>query len=185
MPGLGSPPDYPDAFCAPRYMLINMAQVFISSTFREFEAERLVLKSSLDWSLNCGCLIAEQLPAESSDLTTAIKRWIDRAEIIVLLIGFHRGSSSPSGGISWTRSEIDYAVSKDKKILPYSKVNDPRKVGRAEREALSEFQTYIEEKVTPSIPRFRDTYQLIAMVVRDVERATQAIEQARYNRGFQ
>jgi len=149
--------------------------VFISSTLLDFKEERRKLHRILTSCLPVACQIAEYLTPKTPNLQVELQRWIDDADIVILLLGERYGSSSME--MSWTEREIAYAISCKKKIMPYIRETDAqeasdiaRKVDMdtAKQEALKRFIEHLEHKVAANIPRFASDEELIAFVVRDV-----------------
>jgi len=159
--------------------------VFISSTFLEFEDERRILQSKLTKTLPVGCRLAEYLSCETPELEEKLKRCIDEADVVVLLLGIRYGSGP--GEISWTEREVKYALERDKRVLAYMKQQEPPPtvvdIDIKKQEALQRFKAYVKEKIG-NIPRFSDTYDLIALAVRDIHGIVKEFERTTYEEGF-
>ena len=144
--------------------------VFISSTFLEFKDERENLQRIITKVLPLACNLAETLTCETPNLEAHLKKNVDKADIVILLLGMRYGSLN--GKISWTEEEVRYAHKLGKKILPYIKQQKPpiQTVDSDQKmqNALDSFIKFVEKKISPSIPRFADVYDLIAMVTRDL-----------------
>ncbi len=98
-------------------------RVFISSTFREFQAVR---KSIISHILSAGHIPSgmELFSAENAEDLIVIDQAIDKCDIYVILIGATVGSkkddvSSPYFGKSYTEIEFEIAQSKNKSILGF------------------------------------------------------------------
>jgi hypothetical protein len=160
--------------------------VFISSTFLEFEVERRELQRILTCVLGVPCRIAEDLTCDTSDLDAELKKWIDEADIIILLLGIRYGSKR--GKISWTEKEVKYAKDMRKRILPYFKKQDPPSpildLDESKRKALGRFIRFIEKEIAPNIPRFSDMAKLVGMAVRDVMHTQEKHDREDYENSF-
>src|SRR5574341_861812 len=91
-------------------------QVFISSTFRDLQAERQsVLRAVLELDhMPAGM---ELFPAADDDAWQLIRDVIDGSDYYTLIIGGRYGSLDDTG-ISYTEKEYDYAVSSKKPVIP-------------------------------------------------------------------
>lgn len=91
-------------------------QVFISSTFRDLIDERqAVLKAILELDhMPAGM---ELFPASDDSAWQLIKDVIDSSDYYVLIVGGRYGSLDEAG-IGFTEKEYDYAVSKNKPVIP-------------------------------------------------------------------
>jgi len=149
---------------------MSVPMIFISSTFLEFGDERRNLQSILTKTLPIACNLAEHLACDTPDLELHLRKCIDKADIIVLLLGIRYGSTK--GRISWTEKEVRYAYSCRKRILPYIKDQPPphpiADLDQKKQEALHSFTDFIERTISPSIPRFSTLQELVALVVRDI-----------------
>lgn len=162
--------------------------VFISSTFLEFENDRRELHRILTCYLSVACNKAEDLTCDTPDLEAEQKRWIEEADIVILLLGSRYGS----GNISWTEKEVRYAKQRGKRILAYKKEEKPLspmlELDLGKQEALESFVRFVEKEVTASIPRFSKRLDLVAMAVRDVtvevEKRKREEAKEEYDRGF-
>lgn len=146
--------------------------VFISSTFLEFPEERKRLHEIVTSFLPVACQRADQLTADSPDLDAALKAWIRRADVIILLLGIRYGSMCKPLKISWTEREIEHAQKLGKKILPYLKAQVETPVADRDRKhqvALEAFKATIRKKVTCNIPVFSDFPELVALAIRDLK----------------
>jgi hypothetical protein len=127
-------------------------QVFISSTFEDLKIERQnVLKAILELdNMPAGM---ELFPASDSDAWDLIKDVIDASDYYVLVIGGRYGSIN-SEGISFTEKEYDYAIEKNKPVIPLlhkKPDNLPRGKTETDPEAwkkLTEFRNKVEENHT-------------------------------------
>lgn len=127
-------------------------QVFISSTFEDLKIERQnVLKAILELdNMPAGM---ELFPASDSDAWDLIKDVIDASDYYVLVIGGRYGSID-SEGISYTEKEYDYAIEKNKPVIPLlHKKPDNLPRGKTETDPkvwkkLTEFRNKVEENHT-------------------------------------
>ena len=108
-------------------------QVFISSTFRDFESERKILTQAL-LKIDCFPAGMEWFPAADEEQFNYIKQVIDASDYYVLVLGGLYGTIAPDGK-SYTEKEYDYAVSTGKKIIalvqrnpPLTETDDDRKI---------------------------------------------------------
>src|SRR4029077_10827793 len=87
-------------------------QVFISSTYDDMKAEREALAVAVLRTQNIPS--GMELSSGSNELTLdIIYRWIDEADVYILLLGGRYGSVNSATGLSYTELEFDYA----KKIM--------------------------------------------------------------------
>lgn len=108
-------------------------QVFVSSTFKDLEKERMLLIQTI---LRKGYYPAgmEWFPGIDEEQFEYIKQIIDDSDYYVILLGGLYGTISPDG-ISYTEKEFDYAVKKGKKIISMvqenpinTEIDDERKI---------------------------------------------------------
>ncbi len=162
-------------------------RVFLSSTFLEFKAERKILHRVITRYLSVAADMAEYLTCETPNLEEELKKWIDKSQIIVLLLGIRYGSTCE--GISWTRKEIEYAKEGGKEILPYLKEQEiPNTVldlDDNKRLALQEFVKYVRTRIKANIPMFETTEDLTAVVTKDLCREIALYEQKEYEGSFE
>lgn len=104
-------------------------QVFVSSTFRDLQEERLeVLKALLE--LDCIPSGMEYFPAANEEVWTYIEDLIRACDYYIVILAGKYGSTAPDG-IGYTQKEYEYAVAQgipviaflhaDKSALPASK----------------------------------------------------------------
>ncbi len=84
-------------------------QVFVSSTYLDLKKER---QGAVQAILKSGHIPAgmELFTAGSESQLETIKRWIDEADIYMLILGGRYGSLEPVTSLSYTEIEYDYAV---------------------------------------------------------------------------
>lgn len=90
-------------------------QVFISSTFTDLKDERQAVSRAV-LELNHVPAGMELFPAFDQSQLEFIKRVIDDCDYYVIILGGRYGSIT-SEGISFTESEYDYAIEKEKPIV--------------------------------------------------------------------
>ena len=119
-------------------------QVFISSTFDDLITERQgVLESILQLDhMPAGM---ELFPASDDTAWNLIKDVIDASDYYILLIGGRYGSLD-SEGIGYTEKEYDYAIEKNKPVLPFLHKNP---------ESISRSRTDIDKKKWNKLGLFR------------------------------
>lgn len=92
-------------------------QVFLSSTFRDLEAERLeVMRALLE--LDCFPCGMEYFPASNDDQWSFISELIDQCDYYVVVVGGRYGSVD-AAGISFTEREYRYALEKEIPVLGF------------------------------------------------------------------
>ncbi|MDO8729013.1 MAG: DUF4062 domain-containing protein [bacterium] len=83
-------------------------QVFLSSTFRDLENERLeVMRALLE--LDCFPCGMEYFPAANDDQWSFISELIDQCDYYIVVVG-NRYGSTDEHGISYTEKEYRYAI---------------------------------------------------------------------------
>lgn len=90
-------------------------QIFVSSTFKDLENERMLLIQTI---LRKGYYPAgmEWFPGIDEEQFEYIKQIIDDSDYYVILLGGLYGTISPDG-MSYTEKEFDYALKRGKKII--------------------------------------------------------------------
>jgi hypothetical protein len=119
-------------------------QVFVSSTFRDLEPERLAVTMEV---LRMGHIPAgmEQFPASDERGRARIQRTIDTSDYYVVLVGERYGDTDESGQ-SWTEWEYHYAKEKGLPVLAFVRTGTPielvdREPGRQQK--LSDFKALL------------------------------------------
>lgn len=94
----------------------KILQIFISSTYQDLKEERQVAVQRV---LECKCIPAgmELFTAQSKSQWEIIKKWIDKSDIYLLILGGRYGSIDKTTNLSYTEMEYDYAVEKHKPII--------------------------------------------------------------------
>ena len=91
--------------------------VFLSSTFSDFIDERSILMEVIPY-VDIHLICAERKGFEGSSLSYTLEEWINKSDMIILLIGMRYGEESKEG-CSWTETEIRYAIKNKKRIFAY------------------------------------------------------------------
>lgn len=91
-------------------------QIFISSTYEDLKDERQVAVQKV---LECKCIPAgmELFTAQSKSQWEIIKKWIDKSDIYLIILGGRYGSIDETTNLSYTEMEYNYAVEKHKPII--------------------------------------------------------------------
>jgi hypothetical protein len=106
-------------------------QVFLSSTFRDLEVERLeVMRALLE--LDCFPCGMEYFPAANEDQWSFIKDLIDQCDYYIVVIGGRYGSVDEAG-ISFTEKEYRYAVDKGIPVIGFTHA-DPESIPQGKSE---------------------------------------------------
>lgn len=140
-------------------------QVFVSSTFKDLEAERQEVMHAL-LELDCMPAGMELFPAANETQWNLIKKVIDDCDYYILILAGRYGSISPEG-LSYTEMEYRYALSINKPTIAFIH-RDPGKIIADKTEnteegksKLSEFRTSVEKKLC----KHWDTPQELGSVV--------------------
>lgn len=140
-------------------------QVFVSSTFKDLEAERQEVMHAL-LELDCMPAGMELFPAANETQWNLIKKVIDDCDYYVLILAGRYGSLSPEG-LSYTEMEYRYALSINKPTIAFIH-RDPGKIIADKTESteegkskLTEFRTLVEKKLC----KHWDTPQELGSVV--------------------
>lgn len=118
-------------------------QVFLSSTFRDLEEERLeVMRALLE--LDCFPCGMEYFPAANDDQWSFISELIDQCDYYIVVVG-NRYGSTDENGISYTEKEYRYAIEKGIPIIGFLH-SDPASIpnGKSDREsaAIKKLETF-------------------------------------------
>lgn len=126
-------------------------QVFVSSTFRDLEAERQEVMHAL-LELDCIPSGMELFPAANDNQWNLIKKLIDDCDYYVLILAGRYGSIGPEG-LGYTEMEYQYALKMEKPIIAFLHRN-PGKIMVSNSEATSEgkiklqnFRELVEKKL--------------------------------------
>jgi hypothetical protein len=117
-------------------------QVFLSSTFRDLEAERLeVMRALLE--LDCFPCGMEYFPASNDDQWSFIKELIDQCDYYVVVVAGRYGSVD-ADGISFTEREYRYALEKGIPVLGFVHA-DPTQISQGKSELNLEGQSRLAD----------------------------------------
>jgi hypothetical protein len=111
-------------------------QVFLSSTFRDLEEERLeVMRALLE--LDCFPCGMEYFPASNDNQWSFISELIDQCDNYIVVVG-NRYGSTDENGISYTEKEYRYAIEKGIPIIGFLH-SDPASIpnGKSDRESAA------------------------------------------------
>lgn len=126
-------------------------QVFVSSTFKDLEAERQEVMHAL-LELDCMPSGMELFPAANETQWNLIKKVIDDCDYYILILGGRYGSISPEG-LSYTEMEYRYALSINKPTIafihrdPGKIITDKTETTKEGKDKLAEFRTLVEKKL--------------------------------------
>ncbi len=126
-------------------------QVFLSSTFRDLELERLeVMRALLE--LDCFPCGMEYFPASNDDQWSFIKELIDQCDYYVVVVAGRYGSVD-AAGISFTEREYRYALEREIPVLGFVHA-DPGQIpqGKSEldpegQKRLIEFRSLVQTRL--------------------------------------
>lgn len=140
-------------------------QVFVSSTFKDLEAERQEVMHAL-LELDCMPAGMELFPAANDTQWNLIKKVIDDCDYYILILAGRYGSINHEG-FSYTEMEYRYALSINKPTVAFIH-RDPGKIIADKTETteegkgkLAEFRTLVEKKLC----KHWDTPQELGSVV--------------------
>jgi len=161
---------------------------FLSSTFAEFAEERRLLQEVVPL-IDVHLICAERGGFLGLSLEETLKKWIDRSDMVILLIGMRYGSECKSG-YSWTETEIRYAIDKGKRVFAYIRqidedVERQTDAHKTQKRKLGNFIRMLETYVN-IIPKYSydEKWRLIAMVIRDIDRYARALEQKQMEESY-
>lgn len=126
-------------------------QVFVSSTFRDLEAERQEVMHAL-LELDCIPSGMELFPAANETQWNLIKKVIDDCDYYVLILGGRYGSIGPEG-ISYTEMEYRYALATGKPTIaflhrsPGKIIAENSETSQEGKEKLQAFRESVEKKL--------------------------------------
>jgi Domain of unknown function (DUF4062) len=126
-------------------------QVFVSSTFRDLEAERQEVMHAL-LELDCMPSGMELFPAANESQWNLIKKVIDDCDYYVLIVGGRYGSVGPEG-LSYTEMEYRYALHSGKPIIsflhrnPGQIVADKTELAPEGKAKLASFRALVEKRL--------------------------------------
>lgn len=148
-------------------------QIFISSTYIDMIDERQEAVQTIleNQHIPAGM---ELFSAQNVEQWNVIKKWIDRSDIIVLLLGNRYGSIDKKSKISYTQMEYEYAVKKNKPIivLNFTEKYNLKKgsVSSCDNsEMLSKFRNNVLSKLVKFIDDFSEIKPTILNGISDIE----------------
>lgn len=120
--------------------MVTLKQIFISSTFRDLEKERKLVRDAI-LNLEHHPAGMEMFGARTVEQWRVIEKEIDRSDFYVIIIGKCFGTIVPGEDISYTQKEYRYAKSKGIPILGFiakdeanlQKDDDQNKIERLKR----------------------------------------------------
>lgn len=138
------------AICKGHNMAEKKYQIFVSSTFKDLQNERMQVLNAIT---NMKHLAAgmELFCASNDEQFKYIKRVIDDSDYYVLIVGTRYGSVNPDTGFSYTEMEFDYAVEKGIPILAFIKQNA---VDESEDENKDKLSKFIEKVQTGRLVKY-------------------------------
>ena len=119
-------------------------QVFISSTFRDLQAER----EAVTWAIMKARHIPagmEAFPATDDRGWKLIQREIDVTDYYILILAGRYGSVDSELGMSWTEREYDYAVSQGIKVLAFIRSDDAITKDKTDPEHAEHLHAFISK----------------------------------------
>ena len=140
-------------------------QVFVSSTFRDLEAERQEVMHAL-LELDCMPAGMELFPAANESQWQLIRKVIEDCDYYILILGGRYGSIGPSG-VGYTQMEYEHAISIGKPTIsflhrsPGKIIADKTETTSEGKEKLSAFRAAVEKKLC----KHWDTPQELGSVV--------------------
>lgn len=144
-------------------------QVFVSSTFRDLEAERQEVMHAL-LELDCIPSGMELFPAADETQWNLIKRVIDDCDYYILIMGGRYGSIGPEG-ISYTEMEYRYAIASGKPTIAFLHRN-PGKIiadySESSPEGKAKLQSFRETVETKLCKHWESPQELGSVVSRSL-----------------
>lgn len=142
---------------------MNLTSVFISSIQRDYAATRQAARGAVE-SLGLRAGMAENAPASPAGARTALLRLIEDCDAFILIIGPTYGEVTETGR-SPTEDEFEHARSLSRPILVFV---DEASRDPAQEEFLERVQGTWGSAESKFAPRFSDTAQLVALIVRSL-----------------
>lgn len=144
-------------------------QVFVSSTYSDLMEERQAAVQAI--------LNAEHIPAgmelfkAGETIKNTIKKWIDDADIYMLILGGRYGSIDPSTSLSYTQWEYEYAISINKPTFAivlsdkYLEEKDLKKPGTIfETENKTKYTAFKENVLKNIVYIINNPYELMSNI---------------------
>ncbi len=160
-------------------------QVFVSSTFRDLEAERQEVMHAL-LELDCIPSGMELFPAANETQWNLIKKVIDDCDYYVLILGGRYGSIGPEG-ISYTEMEYRYALATQKPTIaflhrsPGKIIADNSESSQEGKEKLRAFRESVEKKLCKHWESPQELGSVVSRSLIQLIRSTPAVGWVRAN----
>ena len=160
-------------------------QVFVSSTFRDLEAERQEVMHAL-LELDCMPSGMELFPAANETQWNLIKKVIDDCDYYVLILGGRYGSIGPDG-ISYTEMEYRYAHSIGKPTIAFLHRNpgkiiaDKSESTEEGKEKLKAFRESVEKKLCKHWESAQELGSVVSRSLIQLIKSTPAVGWVRAN----
>lgn len=160
-------------------------QVFVSSTFRDLEAERQEVMHAL-LELDCIPSGMELFPAANETQWNLIKKVIDDCDYYVLILGGRYGSIG-SEGISYTEMEYRYALATGKPTIaflhrsPGKIIADNSESSQEGKAKLQAFRESVEKKLCKHWESPQELGSVVSRSLIQLIRSTPAVGWVRAN----
>ena len=144
-------------------------QVFISSTYQDLFSYRKAVAEDIVFKGHIAAGM-EDFTACGEDLETYIKRVIDESDYYVLIIGQRFGTAIPTdSNMSYTMMEYNYAVSKNKRIIPFIYNGTTPLEGNDLDKNKERFEKFVS-KIKGCVPQyFKDVNDLLRKMAKALE----------------
>ncbi|CAJ7430962.1 Uncharacterised protein [Burkholderia pseudomallei] len=153
-------------------------QVFVSSTFTDMQAERQAAVTAI---LEAGHIPAgmELFAASDKKQIEVIRRWIDRSDMFMLILGGRYGSVDPDSGKSYIQLEYEYAVATGKPFFALyltesaieKKAKGPLGLDAVERNdtiKLNEFRATVKARLCSEVDDVKDIRIQVPKAIREI-----------------
>lgn len=153
-------------------------QVFVSSTFTDMQAERQAAVTAI---LEAGHIPAgmELFSASDKKQIEVIRRWIDRSDMFMLILGGRYGSVDADSGKSYIQLEYEYAVATNKPFFALyltedaieKKTRGPLGLAAVERNdtiKLNKFRTTVKGRLCSEMEDLKDIRIQIPKAIREI-----------------
>lgn len=152
-------------------------QVFISSTYTDMKDER---QTAVQAILDAGHIPAgmELFAASDKKQIDVIKRWIDRSDVFMLILGGRYGSVEGDSGKSYIQLEYEYAIETGKPLFALYLTDDAidqkvKKHGRdvtekGDTKSFNEFRMMVMAKMCRAVDDNKDILIEVPRAIRDL-----------------
>lgn len=142
-------------------------QVFISSTYTDMKDERQAAVMAI---LEAGHIPAgmELFAASDKKQIEVIRRWIDRSDIFMLILGGRYGSIDPESGKSYIHLEYEYAVKTGKPLFALYltdaaldekvKLRGRSVIEQGDSKAYNDFRVLVTSKMCREVDHIKDIH---------------------------